>query len=117
MKTVGHTKKSTKFLNDTQVSLTAKTFRGFTDPTRLKILQYLIEKERNVSELVELLNVPQGRVSNHLACLRWCNFVSTSRQGKYIFYQVTDDRVKKILELAYQFMADNAEHIYTCTRM
>jgi DNA-binding transcriptional ArsR family regulator len=117
MKTVSHVKKSPKSLNDTQVSLVAKTLRGFTDPTRLKILQYLIKKERSVSELVELLNAPQGRVSNHLACLRWCNFVTTNRQGRYIFYQVTDERVKKILELAYQFMADNAEHIYTCTRM
>lgn len=104
-------------MNDARVALTAKAFRGFGDPTRLKILQYLLERERSVSELVELLGVPQGRVSNHLACLRWCNFVVTVRKGKYIHYQLTDERVKKILELAYEFMADNAAHIYACTRM
>ena len=106
-----------QLMNDTQTALTAKTLRGFGDPTRLKILQYLMEKERSVSELVELLGIPQGRVSNHLTCLRWCNFVSTTRKGKYIFYQLTDERVKNILKLAYEFMADNAADIYACTRM
>jgi len=104
-------------LNDTQLTLASKAFRGFADPTRLKILHYLIEKERSVSELVDLLGAPQGRVSNHLACLRWCNFVSTNRRGKYIYYQLTDQRIKNILKLAYEFIDDNAKHIYSCTRM
>ncbi|HEX21051.1 MAG TPA: ArsR family transcriptional regulator [Actinobacteria bacterium] len=106
-----------KTLSDTQLTLASKTFRGFADPTRLKILHYLMEKERSVSELVDLLEAPQGRVSNHLACLRWCNFVSTSRRGKYVYYQLTDERVKDILKLIYEFINDNAAHIYSCTRM
>ncbi|MEE9220340.1 MAG: ArsR family transcriptional regulator, partial [candidate division NC10 bacterium] len=45
-----------------QLQLTAKFFRGLGDPTRLKILDLLLERERHVTELVDLLQVPQGRV-------------------------------------------------------
>ncbi len=67
---------STKDITDVQVELTAKLFRGLGDPNRLQILECLVEKERNVGELVDLLGAPQGRVSNHLACLRWCGSAS-----------------------------------------
>ncbi len=100
-----------------QVELTAKFFRGLGDPNRLQILEYLLEKERSVGELVKLLEAPQGRVSNHLACLRWCGFVTTERRGRYLFYQIADDRVPRIIEIAKEMMADNAEHIYACMRI
>jgi len=50
----------------------ARFFRGIDDPTRVLILELLLQGEKNVSELVELLGSPQGRVSTHLGCLRWC---------------------------------------------
>lgn len=108
---------STKNITDVQVELTAKLFRGLGDPNRLQILEYLVEKERNVGELVALLGAPQGRVSNHLACLRWCGFVTTKRNGRFLYYTIADERVKKLIELAKTMMADNAEHIYSCTRI
>lgn len=100
-----------------QVGLAAKFFRGLGDPTRLKILEYLLEKECNVSELVALLKAPQGRVSNHLACLKWCGYVASYQKGRYIYYRITDKRVRKILQLANEMIADNAEHILACTRI
>ncbi|MEE9122897.1 MAG: ArsR family transcriptional regulator, partial [candidate division NC10 bacterium] len=47
------------------LQLTAKFFRGLGDPTRLKILELLLEREHRVTEMVNLLKVPQGRLSNH----------------------------------------------------
>lgn len=99
------------------IDLSAKFLRGLGDSNRLRILELLIEKERNVNELVKILKAPQGRVSNHLACLRWCGYVSTERKGKYIYYKVTDNRVRQIIELAKQIMADNSEHIEACQRI
>ncbi|MFQ5804098.1 MAG: ArsR/SmtB family transcription factor [Candidatus Methylomirabilales bacterium] len=100
-----------------QLQLRAKFFRGLGDPTRLKILELLLERERNVTELVNLLKVPQGRLSNHLACLGWCGYVTTTRQGRNRYYRVADKRVRRILELARGMVADNAEHIWACTRL
>lgn len=100
-----------------QLQLTAKFFRGLGDPTRLKILQLLLERQRHVTELVNLLKVPQGRLSNHLACLSWCGYVTTTREGRNRYYRVADKRVRKILGLAREMVANNAEHIWACTRI
>ena len=102
---------------DFQIYLTAKFFRGLGDPTRLKILEYLLERERNVKELVELLGSPQGRVSNHLACLKWCGYVAARREGRYTYYRVADESVKDLLMLAKGMVAKNAEHIWACARI
>lgn len=95
----------------------AKFFRGLGDPTRLRILDLLREGERTVSDLVQALGAPQGRVSNHLACLRWCGYVTASPRGRYTYYRIKDKKVHDILELARQMVADNAEHIWACTRI
>ncbi len=94
-----------------------KFFKAFCDSTRIKIIEHLIEKEKNVTELTDLLGISQSGVSNHLACLKWCGFVTSKKQGRTIYYNVTDRRIKKIVELAKQVIADNAENIYACTRI
>ena len=98
--------------------LVAKYFRGFGDPTRVRILELLRDKgELSVGELVERLGVPQPKVSNHLACLRWCQFVQTRKEGNQVIYSLRDDRVRRILELGDELLAANAEQIYSCTRI
>ena len=84
---------------------------------RFKIIEELIENEKTVSELVSALNASQSQISNHLACLKWCGYVSSRQDGKYVFYQVTDQRVKSIIDTAKEVVKDNAEHISSCTRM
>lgn len=94
-----------------------KFFNGLGDPTRIRIVEALLEKERNVSELISLLRVPQSNISNHLACLKWCGYISSRKQGTSVYYQITDQRVKKIVELAREIIADHAENLYACTRI
>ncbi|MGH2618561.1 MAG: ArsR/SmtB family transcription factor, partial [Thermomicrobiales bacterium] len=77
----------------------------------------LDEGEKNVSELVASLGQPQSRISNHLACLRWCGYVDSRREGKFIYYRVADPRVRELLTLARGVIADNAAAILSCTRM
>lgn len=49
-------------------SLDSDLFRNLGHPTRLKVVEYLIEGEKNVGELLELVGeVQQGRLSSHLA--------------------------------------------------
>lgn len=95
----------------------ARFFRALGDPKRLKILELLLEGERSVGEIVQHLQAPQGRVSNHLACLRWCGFVETRRDGKYVYYRLADSRVHDLLRLADAMIADNATAIASCTRL
>ncbi len=95
--------------------LTAKFFRALGDPTRLAILRAVLDGEKNVSELVKLTGSPQGRVSSHLACLRWCGYVTARREGRRVYYRVTDPRVPRILELAAEMVEDHTDRIRSCT--
>ena len=95
----------------TDVELLAKYFRGFGDPIRLRILALVAEQERSVGELVEALGQPQPKVSNHLACLRWCGFVTAERQGKQVFYRVSDPGVTQVIALTRVLLDGNVEHV------
>lgn len=96
---------------------TARFFRVLGDPTRLGILELLLEAPRTVSELVEALECPQSRVSNHLACLRWCEFVDGEREGRQVTYRIRDQRVRRLVEAARSMAADHCEHLVSCQRI
>lgn len=98
------------------IDLQAKLFRGFADPSRLSILEALLEKERTVSDLVETTGLSQPNVSNHLSCLRDCGLVIARQQGRFAYYSLSDDRVANLLLLAGELLADVACGVYECTR-
>jgi DNA-binding transcriptional ArsR family regulator len=98
--------------------LIAKYFRGLGDPTRLRILEELrAAGELSVGELVERLAVPQPKISNHLACLRWCGFVETRREHRVVYNRIADSRVEAILDLGAELLADNEDHVAACCRI
>ncbi len=98
-------------------TLDAKFFLGLADATRIAILELLLTGERNVGEIVATIGGSQSRISNHLACLRWCGFVTTRREGLYIYYQVTDPRVRELLRLGQSLAREHAEALRTCLRL
>lgn len=95
-------------------SITAKFFRGLGDPTRIRILQLLEEGEMTVSELMLATGTLQGRLSSHLACLRWCGFVTSRRKGRQVLYRLTDERVRDILRMAGRFLDENSDSVEMC---
>lgn len=96
----------------------AKYFKVLGDPTRVRILDVLQKRgELSVGELVRALEQPQPKVSNHLACLRWCGFVHMRREHPSVLYRVADDRVLDVLGLGRALLADNAEHVALCRRI
>jgi DNA-binding transcriptional ArsR family regulator len=98
--------------------LVAKYFRGLGDPTRLRILELLrAEGELTVGQLVARLELAQPKVSNHLACLRWCGFLEARRDGRTVYNRIADPRVTDLLDLAESLLADNAEHVAACCRI
>jgi DNA-binding transcriptional ArsR family regulator len=100
-----------------ETDLLAKYFRALGDATRLRVLELLSDGERSVGELVAALGLPQPKVSNHLACLRWCGFVTTRREHRTIHYRLADDRIREIVALARELLSENADHVAACTRI
>ena len=97
-----------------EADLLAKYFRVLGDRTRLRALELVAEQERSVGELVELLGEPQTKVSNHLACLRWCGFVTTRREHRTIHYRLADERVLEVIALGRALLHDNQDHVAAC---
>ncbi|MFV2062960.1 MAG: ArsR/SmtB family transcription factor [Chloroflexota bacterium] len=92
----------------------AAFFQGLADPTRVRILDLLAERPRTVTELTEELGVAQGRVSSHLACLRWCGYVLATVDGRFNRYQLVDDRVRSLLADAESVVRENEERLNSC---
>lgn len=95
----------------------ARYFRVLGDPTRIKILEALLEGERTVGELVAVVGAPQSRVSNHLACLKWCRFVRSERSGRQVIYRLADPSIGALLTGSHGFVSRNAEHLSSCRRI
>ena len=100
-----------------EADLLAKYFRVLGDRTRLRVLELVADRERSVGELVSLLGESQSKVSNHLACLRWCGFVTTRREHRTVHYRLADDRVAAVVELGRALLHENVEHIAACGRV
>ena len=66
----------------------ARTFRAFSDPTRLRILNLLLSGELCVCDIVNTLKIPQPTVSRHLAYLRKLDLVYARRDGLWIHYSL-----------------------------
>jgi len=68
---------------------------------RLMILCHLASGEKSVTELEDLLSARQAAVSQQLARLRFEGLVTPRRDGKTIYYSLTDDRPRQIMEVVY----------------
>tara|TARA_R110002051_G_scaffold83650_9_gene148347 strand:- start:29652 stop:29987 length:336 start_codon:yes stop_codon:yes gene_type:complete len=69
---------------------------------RLMILCHLTTGEKSVTELEGLLSARQAAVSQQLSRLRLEGLVTPRRDGKVIYYRLTDDRPKQIMEVVYE---------------
>ncbi len=98
-----------------EMCLLARLFNGFANSTRLSILLLLVHRgEMKVGELVEELEAPQPRVSDHLRCLSGCGYVQVRREGRNAFYSVSDERILTILSLGEELLHDNRDCLEDC---
>ncbi len=95
----------------------ARYFRVLGDPTRLRVLEVLLGGERTVAELAAVIGAPRSRISNHLACLKWCQFVAAQRQGRHVVYRVADPRVGLLIAAARSLPVERCDHLARCRRI
>ena len=80
--------------------LKAELFKALAHPMRIQILDALRDKERNVNELKDLLNIEAANVSQQLAILRTKKMVKTRKEGNNVYYSVQDDALFSLLDSA-----------------
>src|ERR1700687_5754198 len=77
----------------------AAYFQTLSEPTRLQLLNFLREGERNVGELAALCGYTAANVSRHLAMLTKQGFVVREGRGRSVYYRIADDSVYALCDL------------------
>jgi ArsR family transcriptional regulator len=75
---------------------TLKVFKALSDPTRLRILLLLLQRERCVCELTSILEMEQSRISHQLRVMRNAELVEDIREGKWIIYRISENKKKDL---------------------
>ncbi len=76
----------------------AELFKVFGDSTRIKILWALEEAEMCVCDIAFLLNMTQSAISHQLRVLKQAKLVRSRKEGKIVYYSLSDDHVRQIFD-------------------
>ncbi len=87
----------------------ANFLKAISHEGRLMIMCHLATGEKSVTELEDLLAARQAAVSQQLSRLRLEGLVKPRRDGKAIYYSLTDDRPKQIMEVVYDLFCRDAD--------
>lgn len=88
------------------------TLKLLADPTRVRILRLVAREELAVTEIQDILEMGQSRISSHLALLRSADLVLDRRDGKKTFYSLHTDltaAIRSVLDAAFDSVAREAE--------
>ena len=77
----------------------SELFKVLGDPTRIRILFALSGGELGVSDIAALLGVTQSGISHQLRVLKQARLVKYRREGKAVYYSVSDDHVHTIMSM------------------
>lgn len=84
----------------------ADFFKVFGDSTRIKILYVLMQSEMCVCDIAQLLNASQSAVSHQLRVLKQMQLVKFRREGKTIFYSLSDGHITTILSQGFEHIKE-----------
>jgi ArsR family transcriptional regulator len=90
---------SPRRLSNEALTLVANRFKILGEPLRLRLVQHLMEGERNVSDLVNATGANQANVSRHLATLTRAGILQRRKDGLNVFYAIADPSVLELCDL------------------
>lgn len=91
-----------------EIQQVSQLYKVLSEPTRVRILTFLAKEELNVSAIVEKIGLEQSAVSHQLKMLREANLVSTRKEGKGVFYSLSDQHVIDILSQSFEHIRHEA---------
>lgn len=83
-------------IDDQAASQVADWFKAFSDPTRVKLIDALLQRELCVHDLTTLLGMGQSAVSHQLRYLRNLRIVKRRKEGKTAYYSLDDTHIEQI---------------------
>ena len=83
----------------------AELFKILGDPTRLKIVELLLENEMCVNHIAETMGMGQSAISHQLRVLRQARLVTYRKEGKTAYYSLNDDHVEGLVQMGMDHVA------------
>lgn len=93
-------KPNEKDLDEETLFVVSQTFKALSDPTRIRILNLLFEKEYAVNEIAKTLGLRQSTVSHQLRFLKNLRLVKYRREKTTLYYSYDDNHVMDLLKQA-----------------
>ncbi len=92
-------------VNNERLQVSAEVLRAIAHPLRMKILEFIDRNsEINVNKIYNTLGLEQSITSQHLRILRLAGLVDTERDGKYIHYSISYDKVGNTVDAVQRFL-------------
>lgn len=76
----------------------AECLRVLAHPHRLRMIQMLLQGTFSVGELAEACDLPTAMASEHLRLMQRCGFLDSDKEGRKVFYRVTEPHLGNILK-------------------
>ena len=86
--------------------LHAEICKVFSNPTRLEILNLLRDTEMSVTELIEKTKLSQANISQHLSIMKSKGIVVSNRNGKNVYYKLTNPKIIKAFDIIREVLAE-----------
>ncbi|WP_299094250.1 metalloregulator ArsR/SmtB family transcription factor [uncultured Metabacillus sp.] len=103
-------------MRNADIDMKVKLIHGFSNKTRIQILESIKEKEKTVSQIVEEINGNQSNISQHLACLKGCGIIVGRNEGKYCYYSLRNQNIRDLLAMFDAVLEDVQNEIDCCER-
>jgi DNA-binding transcriptional ArsR family regulator len=86
-------------LKEIDMDTKIKFLQGFAHKLRIQILECIKEEEKTVSQIVKDLDGSQSSISQHISCLKGCGLIVGRQEGKYIYYSLSNQKVRDLLTM------------------
>ena len=100
----------------TAIDIKIKLIHGFSNKTRIQILECIKDEEKTVSQIVEEIKGNQSNISQHLACLKGCGIIVGRNEGKYIYYSLRNQHIRDLLTMFDVVLEDVEKDVACCER-
>ncbi|MBD1381306.1 ArsR/SmtB family transcription factor [Metabacillus arenae] len=98
------------------IDMKVKLIHGFSNKTRIQILECIKNEEKTVSQIVEEINGNQSNISQHLACLKGCGIIAGRNEGKYCYYSLSNQHIRDLLTMFDVVLEDVQNDVACCER-
>ncbi len=101
-------------LKNIDIDTKVKFLQGFAHKIRIQILESIKQQEKTVSEIVSELDGNQSSISQHISCLKGCGLIVGRQEGKYIFYSLSNQKVRDLLTIFDDVLEEVQDDVANC---